>query len=539
MRSPIRRLSIRFLIALLAATGAYAADEATGKTAHVTYVSGSTVYVDAGSDDGLAVGDVVELIRDQAVAARLKVTFVSSHRSSCEPLTEGFETKTGDAVRYAPHASATASSAPGATGSTGSAAPGTPAPARRASKESAFRRAGLRGRIGARYLWISDRSGFGVDLAQPALDLLLRGAQIGGAPVDLDIDVRSRRTYRTPTGGSRTNESLDRIYSANFSYRPGPMILTLGRQQSPTLAVVSLFDGLTAAYAGPRWQAGILAGVQPDPDSYSFSSDVRQEGVYARRSNDPASSTRWNFGFGMISSTQNGEINRDFVYVEARVTTRALGVYAQQQVDVNRGWRKDAEGSSFTPSGSFLMIHARPGAAWSLDVGYDSRRNVRVYRDYISPVTEFDDATRQGAWLGLSWRPKGHWLLGADGRRSQGGTAGTATAYTLRFGATNLTSHSVDVVLRGTKYDGPTLAGWLADVTASADLGPKVRAQVHGGSRHNDDLTFFGSQSTINWYGVGLDVLACRSVYFNISYDRTAGGNEDNDQAYAAISWRF
>jgi len=507
------------------------ADEPVPGTAHVTYVSGTSVYIDAGADDGLAVGDAIELIGDGAAVGKFNATYVTSDKATCAPDGPVPEVKIGDAVRFTPR--------PKPVPAAGTSSVATRETASSRSGENAFRRAGMRGRIGVRYLWVKDRSGFGEDFSQPSLDLLLTGTQIGGAPVDLTIDARARHTYLTPTGGTSSNYGVDHIDQANVAWRPGSFRLAFGRLVSPTLAVVSLFDGVVAEYLHKGWSAGVLAGTQPNPVTYSFSSDVRQYGAYGGWSSDAAKTTRWHVGFGAIASSENGQINRDFTYVEARVTHPVVNAYVQQQVDVNRGWRKDAEGTSVTPSATFVMIHVRPAPSWSVDGGYDSRRNVLLYPDLITPVTTFDDATRQGYWLGAAWRPEGRWLVGVDARRSTGGTAGTATSYTLRLGALNMTKEQIDVQLRGTRYTGPGLDGYLAAVSGSMSLGSRVRLDLHGGVRQDSGLLSALETETINWYGTLLDVIIGRSMYFNLSYDITSGGDEDNDQGYAAFSWRF
>ena len=50
----------------------------------VTYVTGSTVYIGAGADDGLGPGDRVELVRDGEVVATLEIEEVSNHRATCK-----------------------------------------------------------------------------------------------------------------------------------------------------------------------------------------------------------------------------------------------------------------------------------------------------------------------------------------------------------------------------------------------------------------------------------------------------------------------
>jgi hypothetical protein len=516
------------------------AEEPAPGTARVTYISGTSVYIDAGTNDGLAVGAAAELIRDGAAVGKLKVTYVTSDKATCSPDGPIPDVKIGDVVRFspgmkpAPGAAAVAASEIPDVASSGA----TKANASR-SPESAFRRAGMRGRIGVRYLWVKDRSGIGEDISQPSLDLLLAGSQIAGAPVDLIIDARARRTYLTPTGGSSSNYGVDHVYQANVAWRPGDFRLAFGRLVSPTLAVASLFDGLVAEYLHGGFNVGVLAGTQPNPVTYAISSDVRQYGAYTGWSSSAAKTTRWHVGFGAIGSKENGEINRDFTYVEARVTHPVVTAYVQQQVDINRGWRKEATGTSVTPSATVVMIHVRPAPSWTVDAGYDSRRNVLLYSDLDTPVTDFDDATRQGYWIGAAWRPENRWLVGVDARRWTGGTAGTATSYTLRLGALNMTKEQIDVELRGTSYSGPGLEGYLVAASASMNLGSRVRLDLHGGVRQDSGLLSASETETIDWYGTLLDVYIARSMYFNLSYDVTSGGEEDNDQGYAAFSWRF
>jgi hypothetical protein len=102
-----------------------------------------------------------------------------------------------------------------------------------------------------------------------------------------------------------------------------------------------------------------------------------------------------------------------------------------------------------------------------------------------------------------------------------------------------MTKEQIDVQLRGTRYSGPRLDGSLASLSGSMNLASRVRLELHAGARRDSDLLGFDATTTIDWIGTALDVFLGRSVYFNLAYDRTSGGDEDNDQAYAAFSWRF
>jgi hypothetical protein len=289
----------------------------------------------------------------------------------------------------------------------------------------------------------------------------------------------------------------------------------------------------------PRFAAGGFFGTEPDPADWSYASEVKDAGVFVETGSTPSASTRWSLGLGAVSSTQEGEINRDFVYLTGRLVHKGVSGYLMQEVDYNRGWRKNAEDASFTRSGSYLALRWQATDDWSIFGGWDSRRNVRLYRDIETPVTDFDDTYRQGTWGGVQWLGKRRWLVGADARFSRGGSAGSADAYTLNLGALNLTAVGLDLRLRGTSYTGPYVDGVLASLSASLDAGEHVRLEAHGGVRDEDDNFFPSDSRTETWLGAGVDFLIHRRLWATLSYDRTSGGDEDNDQVYASVSWRF
>ena len=499
---------------------------AHAEDAKVTYVSGNTVYFDAGLDQGVAEGDVVEVVREGQVVGRLRVTYLTATRASAEPQGEIPQLVAGDLVRYTPRAAA-----PAAIVATGT----TPQPQPRRSLSDV----GITGRVGVRWLYVKDRTSRGGDFSQPALDLRLVGNQVGGVPVDFAVDLRPRKTYRSSADGTSNDSSSNRVYQLNASWRPGPFRLVFGRQSSPSVAPLNLYDGLLFEYRIPRFAVGAFYGTEPDAQDWSYASDVKDAGLFVETGSVPGAATRWSLGVGAVSSTQEGEINRDFAYVSARVAHRGFSGVLLQQVDYNRGWRKDAEDSSFTRSGSYLAVRWHAAEAWSVFGGWDSRRNVRLYRDFVTPVTDFDDAYRQGYWGGAQWLGNRPWLVGADARFSRGGSAGSADSYTLNFGVLNLTSVGLDVRLRGTHYTGPYVDGDLASLAVSLDAGERVRLEAHGGVRDDKDNFFAGDSHTVNWIGAGADFLLTRRLWATLNYDRTSGGDEDNDQVYASVSWRF
>jgi hypothetical protein len=342
------------LVALFAAASSVAAagEEESFRSTKISYVTSASIYIDAGSDEGMKIGQTVDLIRDGAVAATLKVTYLSSHRALCEKVSGEAVPAVGDSIRYLPAAPVAAPT----TGATSSAAPAT---ARAPSRES-----GVHGRIGVRYLFVRDTSGNGQDFSQPALDLRLDGSQMGGSPFDLSVDVRSRRTYATNSLGSTDTRDLTSVYRMALSFRePGSgWRATVGRQFSPSLASINIFDGALGEYRAQRWSAGAFTGSEPDAVNLGYSSQIQEHGAYVEWRNAPLAERRWSLTTGLIGSYDKGQINREFSYVQGSLTSRRLSLWLSEEVDLNRGWKKQAEGNSFTLTSTLFNLRYRVGA---------------------------------------------------------------------------------------------------------------------------------------------------------------------------------
>ena len=134
--------------------------DSTWRWAKVTYLSGESIYLDAGTLAGLREKSVVELLRGDTVAVVLEVQFVASARAAAR-ITRGTGVAIGDSVRFRPvrdaaivasidAARATAAGDTRVADSTASARPATP---RRSSPRV------VSGRIGLRYLSLQTGAG--------------------------------------------------------------------------------------------------------------------------------------------------------------------------------------------------------------------------------------------------------------------------------------------------------------------------------------------------------------------------------------------
>ncbi len=512
-----------------------AQDTSTVRSASVTYVSGSSIYVSAGRADGLVEGQELSVVRHDSTAATLKVVFLSSRQSSCEVVRGATDIAVGDQVRYTPTASSGAGQQVAA--------------ARTASRPHRLSGPGLHGRVGGRYL-LSQTSPSSGGFNQPSLDLRLDGSGLGGSPFGLAVDLRTRRTAATRSDGSSTVDGHTRVYQAALLWNaPGDRFrMSAGRQYLTAVTWVSLFDGALVEFGGSHLTFGAFGGVEPDKVNLGLSREVQDFGGYVQLHNKPGRGTPWSFTTGAVGSYAGGKSNREFAFAQASVSSRVVSLYALQEIDYYRPWKVSLGENTISPTSTYLNGAFRPTRWISFNGGYDNRRSVRLYRDATNPAIAFDDAYRQGVWGGLSLI--GHRArVSGDVRFSDGAGAGKATSYTGSFGLDRFTPLHLSLTSRATWYQSRTSAdslgatlrnnGQIYTLRLGGDPWQAIHVDLEGGLRKDNNPHNSPPSSTITWYGLDLDVSLARSWFLSLSGQREKSPGFTTTLFYSSLTWRF
>jgi hypothetical protein len=523
-------LALALAVALALAGPAAAQDSAAAqaKIAHITYLGGKTAYVDAGRLDGLREAARVDVVRGGKTVGVLKVAYLASHRASCDIVSAAAPLAVGDSVRFVP-APALRDSTIAAGTSSASSSPRGGGSGRR-----------LRGRAGVAYFVMRQHAGAGGRVSEPALDLRLDGP-LGASTVNLAMDVRARRTYTILSDGSAVTDGRNRVYQAAVSMSaPGaPARVTVGRQISGNLASVGLFDGLLAEMNRPDWSTGVFTGSQPEPLGLGFSSSVLELGGYAQRHSRPGAASPWTVTFGAAGSYQAAHANREFAFAQGSYFSRRFSTFVTQEVDYYRPWKLLPGMKPISLTSTFAFFQYRATQDLTLDAGFDNRRNVRLYRDVVNPETAFDDTYRQGAWAGMWLQLARRFRLGLDARSSGGGPAGGANSYTLSFSADRLTRLGIGLRTRTTYYTTPDLSGVLQSAALGFVPGDRLRLELNGGLRAEQDALVGPGTVAVTWVGADADVTLARAWYVMVSATRQRGGVDGYDQIFAGLSFRF
>jgi hypothetical protein len=524
-------------ILLFSTVGRVAGQDTTAvRSASVTYLAGASIYVSAGRVDGLIEGQELSVVRHDSTVATLKVIFLSSRQAACEQVRGTPDISVGDAVRYLPAGS-------------GSAVPGEVRGARAPARPRRLSGPGLHGRLGGRYLFSGTSPSSG-GFNQPSLDLRLDGSRLGGSPIGLAVDLRTRRTTTTRSDGSSTIDGHTRVYQAAVQWNaPGAGLrMSAGRQYLTAVTWVSLFDGGLVEIGGPRITIGAFGGTEPDKVNLGFSSEIRDFGGYFQLHNRSGSLSPWSITTGAVGSYQAGRSNREFAFTQASVSTRMVSLYALQEVDFYPAWKLRPGANAITPTSTYISTSIRPTLWLAFNGAYDNRQNVRLYRDATDPAITFDDAHRQGVWGGLSLI--GHRVrVGGDVRFSDGATAGKATSYTGTAGVDQFTPLHLSLTGRATWYTsltspdstspGVRYSGQMYTARIGGDPWAAVHLDLDGGVRLDSNPHNSPARSTITWYGLDVDVSLARAWFLSLSGQREQSPGLATTLFYSSLTWRF
>ena len=538
---------LAILILALATVQPLAGQRVETAYARITYISGTSVYISAGERDGIVENALLDVPRAGRVIAQLRVRFVSPSRAQCDVVAGLDQVAVGDTVRYTRQTPLIASR---------DTQPAVEAMRPARQRTTASRAGSLRGRLGLRYLATWERDSGQATLAQPAFDVRLDGRLPRLEAVEVAVDARARRTRSVSIDGviAPTRTSM-LVYQSWIGFTsPNGVRLRLGRQYSTDLGPVSLFDGALLGIERQRFGAGAFAGTQPAAGDMGHSMQEREWGAYVSVRGSPRVRHNLAVTLGGVSSYDGPQIDREFAFLSTSWYGPMVSLYASQEMDYNRGWKRELGESSLSPTSTFVSLTVRPTDAISVRGGYDTRRNVRLYRNYVSPEIAFDDSFRTGVWAGVQAYVSGGVTAGLDVRHSTGGARDTASTvvargdasdvYTLSAGVPSIRRVPVAVRARTSRFRTPAASGWLNTLALSGSPLLNLSLQLTGGMRR--DVPAAGTAAaaiaerlTVTWVEVDVDVSLARSWYLLISGSREQGGWESNDQVYTALTYRF
>lgn len=538
--------------ALSAVPSAARTQEPTGDPrveARVRQVAGSTVYVDLGTDHGLAVGDTVPVARrgtDDTVG-QLTVTVASAVRSVLSFAGPTFAVTRGEVLVFtllrAPRVEpppvdepveVSAEAARGASESV-SAAPAaapvragsTPSPRAGAPEVPRVPAVPASGRWALEMAVSHAASEVGTDVdpveisrtyATPAVRLDLRAPDAVGG---FELRLSTRTTYRYGTDPGFDPTWSPRVYEAALERRFDGAQLVLGRFHSPGESFSGYWDGVSLRVGGEGFGVGAVAGLQPDRWNQLPTSELPKASVYVdfdRRTD----AVRWRGDLSAhVAWPTDGAPTHTFFGLGQRLSAGALRL--QQEIQIDR--------DPFEGGVRLSRLTARASLAASDAV--DFRAGVSRRESYLIWAVDTEDlfsSRRDRADVGVSVRGGGRYLSADVGLNRD--VAGNVTrSVTSSFSAPRVAG-SMGFLASASWWDGDTghalsVAPSLSWRWGSARLRTGYRfysSDVLGRARttHSPDLSLDvpfsgGLRATLRVRGRWGDAVRSEFVQFNLS----------------------
>jgi len=509
-------------------------------TTVVKYVSQDHVYLDAGSSQGIATGDQGQILRDGNTIARIEVEFVAEKSSSCKILERTADIQVGDAaviqvITVAPSGQVNTEPEPQPAPTPMAQEPVSP------KRESVNR---LSGRIGFQYYQQIDNDHSNNDFQQPSLLLDLGVGNALGSQHDLTIRMRSRRNIRNGAVGSPAQTDWDnRIYEFSLSYGPPGSLFSyqLGRIHSNRFSGMGYIDGGMVSYrANEQIAVGVFGGTQPDRQFANVNPDELKGGIFASYDRGSFRSNRVSATLAFVGQYVNQNISREFAYQQITATVmRKLYLYQSAEININRGWRRDAAGSSLQLSNVLINLQYDITKSLNASIGYDNRQDVHTWENRSTPDSLFNDYRREGFRTGLNMRLPENLRLSLNGNLlSNGVTNSSSRFYSAALSTSDVLKTRIAAVVRVAAFDNPLNNGIQGSIGASKYFLNKLNLGASlGRSQYSIGVT---NQDVVSdWAQLDASYLFAKRWYTSASAEIHRGDDINADRLFLDIGVRF
>ncbi len=165
-------------------------------------------------------------------------------------------------------------------------------------------------------------------------------------------------------------------------------------------------DGAYVKYdLSNKLKIGAVGGIEPDLENTRIQSDVTKAGAFVafeQRLNDAQSLQAT---ASLAGRYLEGEVSREFFYQQLSfIHSSKLRLFESTEINLNRDWLKDAEGSTVTLASILFDARYSFSRAFALSLGYDNRQPYYTAETRSIPDSIFNSAQQQGYRAGVESR---------------------------------------------------------------------------------------------------------------------------------------
>ncbi len=339
----------------------------------VSFVTASTIYVEAGRTAGFAAGDTLHITRHDTTVALAVIFSASEHYSAATIVARYQAVSPGDiainAVAQTRGSPATETRARIDTTRT--------LPAYFASQVlSEQSHTTVKGLVSVEYMGIFAESSR-LNLQQPAARVQLTVRNLLGTGMSLQIYDRSTYDHANVYGMyNHTSGFEHRLTLLSLQHDAPADILGfgLGRQASSYVPALGLFDGVAARITVGELTAGFAGGADPQGLALGSSPHGSRGAVFLNYHHGDDLLHSYNGTLAYARQLHGGDLDREFLSLENRAFLgREWSIVQSAEIDLKQS-SFGGVASAFSLSNMLVMANYTPTGRFSAYVGYDATR---------------------------------------------------------------------------------------------------------------------------------------------------------------------
>ncbi len=404
----IKKIQIFFMVIILISV-AFAREEKF----RINYISAENVYIEAGTENGIRVGDRLTVRQNGEIIAELEVVYTARESSSCRIIKKEHVLRIGDFAISDKVAEADSPESILAMRRSRT----IRAPKGRHENNRPIK---IDGSISLQWYRFKDLSASKRDFSQPALRVALRGRRLWGGDFTIYIRFRSKYNQRQRHYNSiiPANEWRNRLYEFSLSYNPEKAFFQyrIGRINSARFGGVGYIDGMSLQINTAKGlYLGVFAGTQPEWQYSGFQTSIQKYGFFASYSRGRFGGRRFASTLSAVGAYHGSIVSRKFMYWQNTYNAgRTLSFYQSLEIDFNQGWRKNRTKETVSLTGLYFSSRYRPFKWLSAGLSYDNRKNYFTYEMRSLADSLFNAAFRQGVRTHVAVRLPRNYRISAN-----------------------------------------------------------------------------------------------------------------------------
>lgn len=401
----------------------------------------------------------------------------------------------------------------------------------------------FRGRIGFDQSAILDHTGAGSRTYQEGVALRVDFTRIGGSYWNLVGYWRGRISTQNNSASQQTlQDLLNRTYQIGLYYNnPGSRYVAgFGRFLLPWASSLDTIDG---AYFGRRMKKGVtvgmFAGSTPDPTAWNYDPNRQITGVFAAFEHGSFESVRFTSTVGLALTRLHWRPEREFLFFEnTLIVNNHISIYHDLEVD--RLAKPLVSDGRTGPrlARSLLTLRVQATKALTLDLSHNYFRGVPTFDTRLIGTGLLDKMLFQGFSGGLRLEVlHGVTLYGNLGANKREQDSKMALNYTYGLTLARLPRFPFRTDLRYSRFNSSFGSGAYESISLSRQLGEKLRVEIQGGQQNLRSV--FTSQSRSRYISSSLDYLMGLHYFLGAGWTLYRGNVQNYDQTFVNLGYRF